>query len=88
MSGGNYLWSNFPGPIIQGAIIRGKIFLGGGTIFLEGNCPGGAIFLGGNCLDTVDLLLNLQRIKTSKDSKNYSIQIYNLIYKELQVEKW
>ena len=35
LSGGNYLWGNYPGAIIQGAI------------FLGGNCPGG-INLGGN----------------------------------------
>ena len=39
-------------------------------------------------LQYVDLLLDLQRITTCKDSKNYNMQIYNLIYRELQVEKW
>ena len=29
---GVYPWDNFPGAIIQGAVIRG-------AIFLEGNCP-------------------------------------------------
>ena len=38
-------------------------------------------------LQYVDLLLDLQRITTCKDSKNY-MQIYNWIYKELLVEKW
>ena len=41
-----------------------------------------------NELQYVDLLLDLQRITTCKDSKNYNMQIYNLIYRELQVEKW
>ena len=39
-------------------------------------------------LQYVDLLLNLQRIATCTDSKNYNMQIYNLIYEELQLEKW
>ena len=39
-------------------------------------------------LQYVDLLLDLQRITTCKDSKNYNMQIYNLTYRELQVEKW
>ena len=39
-------------------------------------------------LQYVDLLLDLQRIATCKDSENYNMQIYNLIYKELQLEKW
>ena len=34
-------------------------------------------------LQYVDLLLDLQRITTCKDSKNYNMQIYNLIYREL-----
>ena len=44
------------------------------------------IYQGFKELQYVDLLLDLQRIATCKDSKNYNIQIYNLIYKEL--EKW
>ena len=39
-------------------------------------------------LQYVGLLLDLQRIATCKNSKNYNLQIYNLIYKELQLEKW
>ena len=35
----------------------------------------------------VDLLLDLQRISTCKNLKNYNMQIYNLIYKELQLER-
>ena len=39
-------------------------------------------------LQYVDLLLDLQRTAACKDSKNYNMPIYNLIYKELQLEKW
>ena len=39
-------------------------------------------------LQYVDLLLDLQRIATCKDSKDYNKQIYNLIYEELPLEKW
>ena len=39
-------------------------------------------------LQCVDFLLDLQRITACKDSKSYNMQIYNLIYRELQVEKW
>ena len=38
-------------------------------------------------LQYVDLLLDLRRITTCKDSENYNMYIYNLIYKELQLEK-
>ena len=37
LSGGNYLWDNFQGAIIQGTIPRG------GAIFLEGNYPRGQL---------------------------------------------
>ena len=46
------------------------------------------IYQGFKELQYVDLLLNLQRIATCTDSKNYNMQIYNLIYEELQLEKW
>ena len=46
------------------------------------------IYQGFKELQYVDLLLDLQRIATCKDSENYNMQIYNLIYKELQLEKW
>ena len=46
------------------------------------------IYQGFKELQYVDLLLDLQRIVTCKDSKNYNMQIYNLIYKELQLGKW
>ena len=46
------------------------------------------IYQGFKELEYVDLLRDLQRIATCKDSKNYNMQIYNLIYKELQLEKW
>ena len=46
------------------------------------------IYQGFKELQYVDLQLDLQRIATCKDSKNYNMQIYNLIYKELQLEKW
>ena len=38
-------------------------------------------------LQYVDLLPDLQRITTCKDSKNYNMQNYNLICKEVQLEK-
>ena len=38
------------------------------------------------CVDL--LLLDLQRITTCKDSKNYNMLIHNLTCKELQLEKW
>ena len=46
------------------------------------------IYQGFKELQYVDLLLDLQRIVTCKDSKNYNMQIYNLIYKELQLGQW
>ena len=46
------------------------------------------IYQGFKELQYVDLLLNLQRIATCIDSKNCNMQIYNFIYKELQLEKW
>ena len=61
----------------------------------DGNFPGvnfprtiQNIYQGFKELQYVDLLLDLQRIATCKESKNYNMQIYNLIYKELQLEKW
>ena len=67
---------------------------------MGGNIPGGNfpgvnfprtiqnIYQGFKELQYVDLLLDLQRIAACKESKNYNMQIYNLIYKELQLEKW
>ena len=46
------------------------------------------IYQGFKELQYVDLLLDLQRIAAFKDSKNYNMQIYNLICKELELEKW
>ena len=39
-------------------------------------------------LQYIGLLLNLQGITTSKDLNNYNMQIYKMIYKEQQFEKW
>ena len=41
LSGGNYIWGNFPGAIIQGAIIRGAYVRG--AIFLGGSFPQGQL---------------------------------------------
>ena len=51
MSGGNYLWGNCPGAIIQGQLSWGAQYSSWAIVR-------GAIFLGGNCPDT-SLLITL-----------------------------
>ena len=55
--------------------------------FIENKIPYISSYQGFEELQYVDLQLDLQRITACKGSKNYNMQIYNLIYKELQLEK-
>ena len=52
LSGGNYLWDNFQGAIIQGTIPRGGQF-SSRAIILGGNCPW-SNYPVGNCPDIID----------------------------------
>ena len=53
LSGGNYLWGNFPGAIIQRTISGGQFSSAQfslGAIILVGNCPGTIIRGGGGAI--------------------------------------
>ena len=45
------------------------------------------IYHGFKKVQSVDLQLDLPQIETFKDSNNYNMQIYNMIYKKLQLEQ-